>query len=43
MGGRCTTFQPAKFVFPIPGSEINAGFMKNQNMGWEDALPEADS
>ena len=43
MGGRCTTFRPAKFVFPIPSAEINSGFMKEQNTGWEDALPEAGS
>lgn len=43
MGGRCTTFRPAKFVFPIPSAEINAGFLKDQNTGWEDSLPEADS
>ena len=43
MAGKCTTFRPAKFVFPIPAAEINAGFMKDQNDGWEDALPEADS
>jgi starch-binding outer membrane protein, SusD/RagB family len=43
MGGRCTTFRPAKFVFPIPSGEINSGFMTEQNEGWENALPEADS
>ncbi len=43
MGGRCSTFRPAKFVFPIPSGEINAGFMKDQNTGWEDALPVADN
>lgn len=42
MGGRCTTFRPANFVFPIPAAEINAGFMKDQNTGWEDGLPQAD-
>lgn len=36
----CTTFRPANFVFPIPAAEINAGFMKDQNTGWEDGLPE---
>lgn len=41
MGGRCTTFKPANFVFPIPAAEINAGFMTDQNTGWEDGLPQA--
>ncbi len=40
MGGMCTDFRPANFVFPIPAAEINAGFMKDQNEGWEDNLPE---
>ncbi len=39
MGGRCTTFKPANFVFPIPDAEINAGFMKDQNENWADGLP----
>lgn len=39
MAGTCTTFRPANFVFPIPAAEINAGFMKDQNTGWEDGLP----
>lgn len=42
MAGTCTTFRPANFVFPIPTAEINAGFMKDQNTGWEDGLPERD-
>lgn len=42
MAGTCTTFRPANFVFPIPAAEINAGFMKDQNTGWEDGLPERD-
>ena len=42
MNGTCTTFRPANFVFPIPASEINAGFMKDQNTGWEDGLPVRD-
>lgn len=43
MGGKCTTFKPANFVFPIPAAEINAGFMKEQNTGWADNLPVQDS
>lgn len=39
-GGKCTDFKPANFVFPIPSAEINAGFMKEQNEGWEDGLPQ---
>lgn len=42
MAGTCTTFRTANFVFPIPAAEINAGFMKDQNTGWEDGLPERD-
>ncbi len=42
MGGACTTFKPANFAFPIPAAEINAGFMKDQNDGWEDNLPVED-
>lgn len=42
MACTCTTFRPANFVFPIPAAEINAGFMKDQNTGWEDGLPERD-
>lgn len=42
MGGKCTTFKPANFVFPIPASEINAGFMKEQNADWSSALPKQD-
>lgn len=40
MDGMCDTFKPANFVFPIPAAEINAGFLKDQNEGWEDNLPE---
>lgn len=43
MGGKCTTFKPANFVFPIPAAEINAGFMKEQNTNWADNLPVQDS
>ena len=32
-------FDIAKFVFPIPADEINAGFCTQQNIGWEDYLP----
>lgn len=32
-------FDVAKFVYPIPAAEINAGFCEQQNEGWEDALP----
>lgn len=35
-------FQPfdiAKFVFPIPADEINAGFCGPQNENWSDGLP----
>ena len=42
MGGACTTFKPANFVFPVPAAEINAGFMTDQNTGWEDNLPVND-
>lgn len=42
MGGKCTTFKPANFVFPIPAAEINAGFMKEQNTNWSDNLPVQD-
>lgn len=37
-----TGFKPfdiAKFVFPIPADEINAGFCTQQNINWEKALP----
>lgn len=33
-------FDIAKFVFPIPADEINAGFCTQQNEGWSDALPQ---
>lgn len=33
-------FDVAKFVYPIPADEINAGFGTEQNEGWEDNLPE---
>jgi tetratricopeptide (TPR) repeat protein len=32
-------FNIAKFVYPIPADEINAGFGTEQNTGWEDNLP----
>lgn len=32
-------FDIAKFVFPIPSAEINAGFCTQQNDGWEAGLP----
>lgn len=32
-------FDIAKFVYPIPADEINAGFGTEQNTGWEDNLP----
>jgi tetratricopeptide (TPR) repeat protein len=32
-------FDIQKFVFPIPESELNAGFGVTQNVGWEDNLP----
>ena len=40
MGGAATDFDVAKFVYPIPAAEINAGFGIVQNTGWEDYLPE---
>lgn len=33
-------FDIAKFVYPIPADEINAGFGTEQNTGWEDNLPQ---
>ena len=38
-GGQSNPFRPADFVYPIPGSEIDAGFMKDQNENWSDGLP----
>lgn len=38
--GAYPEFDVAKFVYPIPADEINAGFCSQQNEGWEDALPE---
>ena len=32
-------FDIAKFVFPIPADEINAGFCGPQNENWSDGLP----
>lgn len=32
-------FDIAKFVYPIPASEINAGYGTEQNEGWSDNLP----
>lgn len=37
--GRYTNFDIAKFVFPIPAAEINAGFCTQQNEKWSDNLP----
>jgi hypothetical protein len=37
--GKYSNFDVAKFVYPIPADEINAGFMTQQNDGWEDNLP----
>jgi len=39
-GGNAKNFDVAKFVYPIPAGEINAGFGVVQNKGWEDNLPE---
>ena len=33
---------PNNETYLIPASEINAGFMKDQNTGWEDGLPVRD-
>lgn len=38
-GGKSNPFKPAGFVYPIPGSEINAGFMTEQNEDWSKGLP----
>lgn len=32
-------FDVAKFVYPIPAAEINAGYGTEQNEGWSDNLP----
>ena len=32
-------FDVAKFVYPIPAAEINAGYGTEQNTGWADNLP----
>jgi hypothetical protein len=32
-------FDVAKFVYPIPAAEINAGYGTEQNAGWSDNLP----
>lgn len=37
--GTVNGFDIAKFVYPIPADEINAGFGTEQNTGWEDNLP----
>lgn len=34
-----TSFDVAKFVYPIPADEINAGYGTEQNEGWSDNLP----
>ncbi len=33
-------FDVAAFLYPVPASEINAGFGVEQNIGWEETLPE---
>ena len=33
-------FEVAKFVYPIPADEINAGFCTQQNENWDAALPQ---
>lgn len=38
--GYAPDWDAAKFVFPIPSAEINAGFMKQQNDDWAAGLPE---
>ena len=38
--GTFKSFDVAKFVYPIPADEVNAGFGIVQNEGWEDNLPE---
>jgi len=38
--GTFKAFDVAKFVYPIPADEVNAGFGIVQNEGWEDNLPE---
>lgn len=37
--GRLTNFNVAKFVYPVPVREINAGFGVQQNEGWYNNLP----
>ena len=37
--GSVQDFDVAKFVYPIPAAEINAGYGTEQNDGWEDYLP----
>ena len=32
-------FDIQQFVFPIPAAEINAGYMTQQNEGWDNNLP----
>ena len=34
-----SNFDVAKFVYPIPADEINAGFCTQQNENWSDNLP----
>lgn len=38
--GAYRDFNVSAFVYPIPASEINAGFGVEQNTGWENAMPE---
>lgn len=40
VNGAHNEFDVAKFVYPIPASEINAGFGIVQNEGWSDNLPQ---
>lgn len=40
VSGNSKNFDVSKFVYPVPASEINAGFGIVQNAGWEDNLPE---
>lgn len=40
--GTYTDMAPNNETYLIPASEINAGFMNDQNTGWEDGLPVRD-
>ncbi|MDR2120798.1 MAG: RagB/SusD family nutrient uptake outer membrane protein [Tannerella sp.] len=37
--GRYKDFDPSRFAFPIPQTEVNAGFGVVQTEGWEQTLP----